>query len=471
MYDERFDHAGPDVSINGFGDPEADVLSDSKGASTHPSSRSKSVAVMLFMGFLMGNYIFRTADRLTDPVRRLPPREVESAESKFAKAAEAFRSNHVAADVSQVEPLRQLMQEVQNGFSSGDRVKITSPFDLERMLQEMLRLTDLRLSQRQFRAVLSHVEVAFGATLAQRAEFLTFQQFEIKRVEFNASGDEALLYVRHRDSEGTISRCRWWCRYAEGRWRVYDFEDVTISIRWSNMGAAGILLGMQRPSEVSRLQREEQILMEVAAAFMAEDLRTAENLLQQNAPDSMPAPLKAMRHLFHGIVAMAHEDWDAALAELGHSEQHHPDNLMLAYLRACIYNQQERFEEARVEAEQFIAKTGGDADASVELVTALVGMRQYDAALQAARAGLDDDPSAAGLLLELVALLPPDQASELGRRFMQLPDSDEWFATFCEYTQDHPALMASVIEAYATGHPDDPQVDYYRGMASATRDR
>lgn len=398
---------------------------------------------------------------------------IPAADSQTASptVAEVFRGQPVPLDDERVQPLRELLEDLRVGFRDRDQERIGKRFDAVRMLREAVRSTDIKLDQAQFARGLEAVRARIAEQFAKNAQFYAFERAEVKRVEFNERADQAVLYVRSWDAEGTTAKVRWWAALEGGIWRAYDFEDLSAGMRISVLSGTIMAAAEALPANWRSIQRDALLLNQAIVAAHEDDFETVASLLNRSSFADSPPPIRAAREMFLGLAAIANDDSDQALEMFAHAEQLHPDLVVLGYLRAIVYNRQEKHAEAAREARAFLEQLGGDADASVELVAALRGLDRHEEALAALRDGLDDDPSSVELLVMLAPALPAEDKREMGERFLKLRDPAESFESVCSELWDDPDAVLAVAAAYRTLNPDDPDIAYYSADALLSKER
>ncbi|MEZ6066213.1 MAG: hypothetical protein R3B90_11010 [Planctomycetaceae bacterium] len=398
-------------------------------------------------------------------------RDAESSDEKFQQAALAFQGEAVPDDDARIEPLRELLGHWLDSFGRKDVVLLREQVDTHRMMQEVLRTTGLTMTPAQMRQVEPVMSLNLPSQLISQAELYTYDRFEIRKAEFNATGDEAMLFVRMWQGDDVSVKFRFWCVQRTGAWKVYDFEDLSSSMRFSDLGGAGFVIGYRTPERLPALRSAMLRMTEATMAILQEDYGTAAQALDAMDTTHLPDPLKAMWHMQHSLVAMSNADWQQSLDDLAAAERLHPDMLITRYLRSITFNNLERYEEAATEARAFIDKLGGDPQASVELVAALQSLDRNDEALAAARAGLDDDPTSVDLLHQLAWLIPDEGGEEFARRFMGLAHPDEHFDMLCGQLEERPLLLDAVVRGYAEKFPDDIDVGYWSAVVDLAQER
>jgi tetratricopeptide (TPR) repeat protein len=450
---------------NDFDLPAVDRENESATAESSPRKWS-------LWGACLVAVVLVVARVLPQPIEQLPPREAEDARQKAQKVASIFGSGATPEDVSRHQVLNATIEQLRLAFVSRDAAELGRLFDSERMLQEILRVESFDFTSRQLHQINTQLAQMLPRRLIEHADFYAFERFELKRVEFNDDGTEAVLYVREWDADNIAIKMRWWVMRDDAGWRFFDFEDLSTSMRFSNLGALGMLLAWKNPTQVPVLQRQMQTIVEATRATIEADIETAKRALSRIESEStLPQPLQALVQMINATVAIAEGDPQTGLARCDAAEALNPDLVILAYLRALALNQQERYVQARQQAELFLEKLGGDADGSMELATALQGLGRDEQALQVIREGLADDPSSVNLLVMLGHALPEGREPELGEGFTRLPQPQEWFDTVCAEFFYRAEPLEALIEAYRPLAPEDPDLAYYQAQVHLLREQ
>lgn len=242
-------------------------------------------------------------------------------------------------------------------------------------------------------------------------------------------------------------------------------------MRSSSLVAAALHLAQNAPQLIPALREDIQHLNQAKLALFTEDIETARaSLIEIESSSTLPKPVKAFVHMMQGLVALGDLEPERCIVECAKAEWLHPDFPVLKYLRARALNQAERYEDAIVQSQLFLEELGGDADASAELATSLLGLERNEEALQAIRAGLDDDPSSITLLLMLLDSLPEDEKHEFADRLKQLPDAIMEIDAICGDAWYEDDMLELMVNAFREIAPDDPSVAYYQAQVHLLRE-
>ena len=392
--------------------------------------------------------------------------------SQKAENSQAKSENET--DVSKKDPrfqeLTTAVEQLRVAFEEKSEIDLAEMFDFRRMLDQTLKVKKFDFTLIESQQLETEIERRLPKTLATHADFYAFKRFEIKRIELSEDEQEAVLYVRQWDSDDFTAKMRWWVIRNGSRWQFFDFEDLSISMKFSNLAALGMVVALENPAMLRALQREMLILTQAVQSAINGDFETAKEAISGMDSSILPKSLRAVIHMMNASIAIAEYDPETALAECDLAESLHSDFPVLLYQRAAAHNQLGQYEPARQQAQMFLKKLGGDADATQELAIALQGLDRDDKALKVIREGLDDDPSSAGLLVMLGNALTNDDLHELGDRFEKLPNPSEQFEWICEEFWDNADALEILLAAYRPLAQDDPDVAYYQAQVHLLRD-
>ena len=110
------------------------------------------------------------------------------------------------------------------------------------------------------------------------------------------------MIVRHHGADGGTMKMRWWVSKRPGTWKIYDFEDLDVGLRFSTNVNALAQMGLANVQEASRaVQDVSEALLAVAVQH---DPDAADRKLQQSANVKLPAKAEALRLLTTGLVRL-----------------------------------------------------------------------------------------------------------------------------------------------------------------------
>lgn len=400
-------------------------------------------------------------------VKQLPPREQELAEERREEAVAAFGGSTVVADEKELAEIRSVFIELGRAFRDKNEDHLRQLLDMERMYQEVRRLGAYTgLSLKDERGVISGMGTGLSRSLAAQGDLIGYERFEIKHCKLNPQRDEAVAYVRTWDSNGVGHKWRWWLKETAGRWRIYDFEDMSTCLRASNLMAATAEIIQRSPSLLPRMQAQLENYRETARAIVAQDFDRARQLLGVLEPEALPREAQAVCAMFQAIVCMNDGRPLEALEACDRAEGLHSSMAILHVVRARVLNALGRHAEAKQAAETYIEELSGDADAYLHLGDALAGLGQRQPAAEAYRQGLDDDCNSVDNLFGLGQVLPAGGKQEVGTRFAVMMRPAEQFKRLCDafWAEDEFECVETLVAAYAPVAQDDPWLPYYDAL-------
>lgn len=379
--------------------------------------------------------------------------------------ADIFRPQPEPSDGDRDQPFRDLIERFRIAFQEADSTLIEECFDGARMMRQAIHASGARVDDASREGLMAAATNEVGKRFVEHAEAWSFERAQLRRIDLNPDGTEGILYVRAWLSNGAVMKMRWWVIRHGDRWRVYDSEDLSTSLRMSALMATAITAIDLPPAEAHALLRDAQLVGKAAVCIREERYDDAVALLKPSSFAQAAPVMRAVREFFLGLAALADGDFGGALHRFAVAEKLQSDMVILGYLRAVVANHEERFADAVREADQYLQAFGADADATCEQVFALQALERHEDALAAARGGLDDDPSSIDLLLLLAPLLPEDGHHEIGERFLRLHDPPAAFETVCQGLLDDPASVLAIVAAYRTINAQDPNIAYYGAHA------
>lgn len=374
-------------------------------------------------------------------------------------AADAARSKSDDKD-QDARALEELLSAFGEAIRKANPEKIVASFDAERMVDEVKKLGGFAgLKPGQEKEVAKAFATGLGEGFVRFASLIRWSRHEIKQVKYSDDRREAVLTARHWDDEGDSSKFRWWVQKRDGRWRIYDFEDLNTGIRSSVI--LGTLSGKGLPG--AAISKSFERVIGAAQAMQQLDVDTAGKELRAVARVKFPPPLDALRRMLEGVVAFARDEPEEALKQFDRAESLRADLPILHYLRAVVHNGLGNHEKALAHARKYVELLGDDANAYAEIGDALMELKRPTEAAAAYRKGLDDYPDSVENFEGLRKALPAGKKAELGDHFARMSKPGERFEELVEdaLLSDDDETAAALIAAYRKKAPDNPAVDYY----------
>jgi len=354
-------------------------------------------------------------------------REAEVAEAGRVPADEPVKPvsgpGEIPADVAA------FMEELRLAMASGSARRIGQQFSLAGVVES--------LGQRDLLPKLEGVDDAEWVKRLEvglRPRFSAFRSMAwetSKWLQFERSSEDRVeILGRHYDEDGTSQPIRWHLRREGDRWRVYDFEMLEMSARFSALLAWGMNMGPSATLPAGMLQEFAQSAELLRQGLLDEDDLEA---LVENADELMaadvPQELRRFVLLIRAVAYMALEELDVALQDLGTLEKMPVESPILHQLRGEIYAAQERYELAVESFRKYGDRLGFDAALHESMSDAYRAIDKLELATEQARLGLADQPRSIGCLASLAAALPAGQLEQLEPHFELHGHSEEVLAS------------------------------------------
>jgi predicted Zn-dependent protease len=324
---------------------------------------------------------------------------------------------------------------------------------------------------REKQAFLRGMRQKMGDTLARQGVVMQWTSSEIRNVK-NLNGVEAVVIVRHQHPNGATLKIRWWVTRRGGDWKVFDMEDLDMSLRISTTVAAlqGVGLG-----QITEMNRAMAAIREAAVALAnQQDLDTAEKKLQQIERVQLPRPLEAVRFLLIAVIHLGRGQAKEALEALDRAQAQQPDLPIADQFRGQALNHLGKWEQALKHLEEYRNLLGEDADICHQLGLALHGLGRFPEAARRYRQALDFNPKNDESFLNLIRSLDvADNRDDVGARFAKLDNPAEQFdacAEDCQERQDDD-MLDRLASAMRKIDPQCASVDYHLALARARNGR
>lgn len=370
------------------------------------------------------------------------------------------------AQVKEAAELEKLFVQIGTYASRDDRPALAELFDAPAVLAtlEAGGFTK-RLKPDQLDAFRREITVGLPTILASRQIIAPFANFEILRV-INGEGQRRLVLVRHRDLDGWITNIRWWVVRRGSEWRIYDYEDMDVAMRFSSLTGTAAIGRVTGRKDF----REAVTALQAGVGLIAQQLHEdAWRALQKADQRSLPRILEANRQLLLGMVHLHLDQHLQAMQRFADAERLNKDLPILDRLRAVSLNRRRQHADALKYAQRYTKRLGTDAIVQLEVGRAHKGLGDNEAAIAAFMIGLDDHPEEPELIAELAMALPPAEKPAAVAHFREMHDPVRYFEYIAEHV--HTARDANTLRlfnrAFAAMEPGHPVVDYYEARALA----
>jgi len=436
-----------------------------------PLARRRSdrwIVVLVLLGValaVVGLAVWRHVRRRA-PER--PPRERVA--DKHREISRAFGEGRAGPSEAETRKIEALLLSIGRHVKAKDFDRAVRAFNVERMLQEVRRFTGGPEIPRGKRAsVVASLRRGLRDGFRDGSSAYGWERVEIKHIRGEDRRGEFVVYARHRDPDQGSSYIRWWVTKSRGPWRVYDFEFLLGGVRSSVMMA--VLAGEAKRGRHAWKGVLDEDLPQVIAAMGAGELDRADELFVKIHRASLPKEFEALFWMLTAALRIEQSRFKEALDCTAKAEARNPDMPLLLLFRASAFNGLGRFAEALPPIREYRKLFGADADSSVILGRAYVGLGKYHDACLAYREGLRDDPDSVANLTGLGVVLPVDLKEEVGSHFAKFArpkESFEAIATeFLGHTDDR--ALGALVEAYRKIAPKDTAADYYAARVHIMR--
>jgi tetratricopeptide (TPR) repeat protein len=404
------------------------------------------VASALLVIGLIGLAFYHAVQRDKEFARERALIVQELAAERREQVIQAFQEEPQPVDDATAASLKPLFDGLGAAMRARDGNRTLNHFDLERMFDEMVGQGLLPPRFRgQRETFLRGVRAGMQQQLAQNA--VTWKTYEIRSVK-RLADDELVVIVRHRDDQNVTSKMRWWLKRRGQAWRIFDYEDLDMSMRASAL--MGSVLGLQ-DVEILRLVGAAPALVEALQAISAQhDAEAADKSLKRIAGTKLPRQLDAVRELVAALIHSQRSEYQQALDALDRAGRLQPDMPILDLLRGTTLNQLRRWNEAVTRLQAYQKLLGDDANVCLQLGLAHHYLEHYAEARANYRKTLDDDPTSLEAYRNLVrALGDEDARDDLAPRFVKLGNYRDSFAAVleeCREFEDHASLEPIALE-------------------------
>lgn len=397
-----------------------------------------------------------------------PTTHTQTNQEKFAESAAAFTEDPKAFvgakdDAEAQREIEAFVEQARLAFISRDPKSIGDLFDTEVMVgaiqqQGLFKIT--RQSDR--RAFLKGFDLGFRRAVLNMTQFMLWKSVEVRKLKFIAGHHEAMVYLRSLDEDEIRGKVRWWLVRRDGKWRIYDLEELEMGARISTMMSAAITPDGKPAPWIVGFASFQQAVVSVQEG----DVENAEKLLKQMEMPGMPPAIEALRLATLAGVILGSERYTEVLDLVQRAEIHNADMPMIHWLRAFAWYGLREFENVIEHAARYEALLGNDADLTYILGESLLELKRKEDAATAFRKGLLDDPQSMDNFGGLCRALGKGGVEEIRSGFMKFSDKDEAFGqvlSWIDQAYDNDALEAA-ITAYRPLNPQHADLEYYEGL-------
>jgi hypothetical protein len=226
-----------------------------------------------------------------------------------------------------------------------------------------------------------------------------WSETKLQRIEHLPGGAEVIVTTRHRTSGGVVP-ARWWLVRHEGKWRVYDLEDVRVGLRLSHQVAISTTL-QTGENEYAELATAMTALTQASAALASGDIPIARQALDRVRIARLPSRIRAVHCLTESAVAIGANDPDSALAWADRADRARPGIPGTDLIRAVAFHRKRNWHEATIAATRYIKLLGPDPQVNLVLGQSLLELGRRKEAIEVLREANVEYPGHADLLAAL----------------------------------------------------------------------
>jgi tetratricopeptide (TPR) repeat protein len=378
----------------------------------------------------------------------------------------------LASGAPQFKVIAEMFSQFMADWQAKDVDRLADHFYFDRILQELRSqrvFEGLGLDDADVAAFIEGVKPTMGWSLVN-SPMLRLNRHEIRSIQLAANGREARVIVRHSSSDGVRGYVRWWLVEVENRWRIFDMEDLDSGVRVSTgaVVTGAHLIRTQKLDEVRDSLRELTRLVPMLFDGKFDEVEAG---LERLTDRELPPLFDAMRWIMLASSKIGLVEPEEALACIERASTLRADMPVLDLLRAAAYNMADKPDRAVLHAQKYLEVMGHDAEAFLHLGDALAALEQPDAAADAYRKGLADNPESIENLIGLGHVLPKERKKELGDHFVRFASPAELIEPLGEEFFDDADTLAVLVEAFRKVAPDDVNVALYGGRELVLREQ
>lgn len=291
-----------------------------------------------------------------------------------------------------------------------------------------------------------------------------WKEIDIRKLHMMPDQSLAIVYARQKNSNGLVSRMRWWLFNTDLGWKAYDFELLDDSIPYSVKLGVGFKMGAIDDPQALHVPP----LMTAIESGLSGDAHSASLQLTQLATVPFIPVFEAMRLEMLAKFCAADLQPSSAIEAALASRQLAPYRPVNSLSLASSYSMTGDFDQARRELEQYVKMIEEDASYyAVKGDLALAeGNRQE--AQKCYQLGLADDAQGGWNTYGLLQISPPGERQELLPAYAKLDPSKQWFAQFARraMAQQDWQLLSDLINLQQIHDPDHSDLPRFQYLLS-----
>jgi tetratricopeptide (TPR) repeat protein len=360
-----------------------------------------------------------------------------------------------------------LFDALGEALQRGDAGAVQAAFDTARVLAELDRIDAFaKLPGNQAPGFRDGVRAALEAKLGEGLagnELARWSKTDVRHVRWSDDRRAAVVIaVHHRDAADDVpTRVRWWLARRPDGWKVYDFEDLHLGMRFTRMSAA-----MMTPAFAARIGRDPGAvqaavggLRQALVHLSRGETVAADVALAGARGGEWPPPIQALLELAEGVLLTQREEPAKALERFDAVEKLTPDAPGLLLARGAAYVALGRHDDALAAVRAYQKEVGPDALSFTLEGHALERQDKLSAAAASFRKALDEVPNGPDAFDGLRRVLTDARKGELGDRLAKLADPTTAYGTLVALARaDGDDVAADVLlDTLLKVRPDDPR--------------
>ncbi len=375
----------------------------------------------------------------------------------------------VRAEDEKVEPDRKDIEAffLNLGVLAGkkDRAAIARLFDTETVIETIEKSGFLRaMKPEQQKSFIAVMRKDLQSQLAAQQVVAPYASFEVLRVLGAGAADRRLVFVRLRDQDNWPANYRYWFIKKGASWKVFDFEDLDVPIRFTALTGAS---AVARTTQSTGFADAIQSITSALEAIEQESYDEAWQMLHRVKSTEIPRVLESARQMLFGMIHMKLAQPSAAMRRFETAEQLNKDMVVLDRLRAVVMNRARRHQQALGYAQRYTKRVGLDAQIQLEIGKAQIGLGNTDAAIKSFEEGLEDSPDEPELIARLAMALNPGRKPEAIDRYRKMYRAAAHFEYMADLVvENRDAVTLRLFNrAFAALSPGHAIVDFYEARA------
>ena len=398
------------------------------------------------------------------------PDLVETDLERREEIKKAF-SDPITINESERKEIDQLFEQYRIAADEVDGPRFVGCYDWDRIAVQFSRDTrELNLSLSEYREVAQGTRSATIRDFAKVADSYTFDDVEIRAIQPIGNGNEILVYAKLAYREfGSKSKMRYWLIKKNGRWKIFDHEEIDTGIRMSTRLSDDIRRTGSRSftrQQMTNWEKANENLLLVGQLIEQEDMKRADTAIKRIRTDHLLARGdKVLLLIYRAQINFEFERYQDVLRNCDTIAGFYPDSPIVPMYRASVYQFTEEYEKAIAETKKTENLMGPDTDALLIRGQCYKELGDNEKAIESFRAAVKDDEDNWDAIYELGIALE-EEGKDLGEIGVCLEkaydkrSAFQYVAQQFDETYNYLALE-ELLKAYRKTQKRDPVFAYY----------